>query len=108
MATSIGYVTKQKDGSFKGILKTLNVRQPIAIIPNTAKAHDKQPDYRVYSRGVALGAAWTKQGKTSGKPYVSLRLQAPALGPQKVYANLGRAAGQSDDDAFAIIWNTDE
>ena len=107
MATSIGYVTKQKDGSFKGILKTLNVRQPIAIIPNTAKAHDKQPDYRVYSRGVALGAAWTKQGKTSGNPYVSLRLSAPALGPQNVYANLGRAAGQDDTDAYAIIWNAE-
>ncbi|MFP5431753.1 MAG: DUF736 domain-containing protein, partial [Alphaproteobacteria bacterium] len=22
-----------------------------------------------------------------------------------LYANLGRAAGQDDDDAFAIIWN---
>ena len=84
------------DGSFKGILKTLNVRQPIAIIPNTAKAHDKQPDYRVYSRGVSLGAAWTKQGKTSGNPYVSLRLSAPELGPKHVYANLGRAAGLED------------
>ena len=105
MATSIGYVKKQSDGSFKGVLKTLNVRQPIAIIPNSAKAHDKQPDYRVYSRGVPLGAAWTKQGKTSGNPYVSLRLSAPELGPKRVYANLGRAAGQDDDDAFVIIWN---
>ena len=107
MATPIGYVTKQKDGSFKGILKTLNLRQPIAIIPNNAKAHDKQPDYHVYSRGVPLGAAWTKKGKTSGNPYVSLRLSAPALGPQNVYANLGRAAGQDDTDAYAIIWNAE-
>lgn len=104
MAT-IGYVTKQKDGSFKGSLKTLKLNQPIEIIPNTAKAHADQPDYRVYSRGFEFGAAWTRKGQASEKPYVSLSLAAPEFGTQRLYANLGRAAGQDDDDAFAIIWN---
>lgn len=40
-----------------------------------------------------------------GKDYVSLSLAAPEFGPRRLYANLGRAAGQDDDDAFAIIWN---
>lgn len=100
---NIGYVTK-KDDSFKGTLKTLNVNQPIVIIPNKKKAHANQPDYLVYSQGVPLGAGWTKQGKVSGNPYVSLRLMAPELG-KRVYANLGRAAGQDDSNAYAIIWN---
>ena len=44
-------------------------------------------------------------GETSGKEYVSLSLAAPEFGPRKLYANLGRAAGQDDDEAFAVIWN---
>jgi uncharacterized protein (DUF736 family) len=36
---------------------------------------------------------------------VSLSLHDPAFGPKKLYANLGRAAGQDDEDVFAVIWN---
>ncbi|MHA1599423.1 MAG: DUF736 domain-containing protein, partial [Alphaproteobacteria bacterium] len=30
---------------------------------------------------------------------------APEFGPSKIYANLGRAAGQDDPDVMAILWN---
>ncbi len=40
----------------------------------------------------------------SGRPYVSLSLATPEFGPRRIYANLGRAAGQDRDDVFAIIW----
>lgn len=46
-----------------------------------------------------------RTGESSGKDYVSLGLADPAFGPKKLYANLGRAAGQDDDDVFAVIWN---
>ena len=36
---------------------------------------------------------------------MSLSLAAPEFGPRKLYANLGRAAGQDDDSVFALIWN---
>jgi uncharacterized protein (DUF736 family) len=36
---------------------------------------------------------------------VSLSLAAPEFGPRRLYANLGRAAGQDDPDVFALIWN---
>ena len=36
---------------------------------------------------------------------MSLSLAAPEFGPRKLYANLGRAAGQDDDEVFAMIWN---
>ena len=36
---------------------------------------------------------------------MSLSLADPAFGPKKLYANLGRAAGQDDEDVFAVIWN---
>lgn len=102
---AIGYVTKQAAGGYKGQLKTLKLRADIEIVPNTAKASEKQPDFRVLSRGFELGAGWIRKGETSGNEYVSLSIAAPEFGSKKLYANLGRAAGQDDDDAFAVIWN---
>ena len=101
---AIGYVTREGQG-FKGQLKTLSIRTEIEIIPNSRKTGDTQPDYRVSANGVEVGAGWVRRGEMSGKDYVSLSLAAPEFGPRRLYANLGRAAAQDDDDAFAIIWN---
>ena len=102
---AIGHVTKQANGGYKGHLKTLSIRAEIDLVPNASKSADNQPDFRVLTQGVEIGAAWIKTGESSGKEYVSLSLAAPEFGPRKLYANLGRAAGQDDDDAFAVIWN---
>ncbi len=102
--SAIGYVTRDGDG-FKGQLRTLTIRAPIEIVPNGRKTSDNQPDYRVLSEGAEVGAGWLRRSETSGNDYVSLSLAAPEFGPRRLYANLGRAAGQDDDDAFAIIWN---
>jgi uncharacterized protein (DUF736 family) len=101
---AIGYVTREGEG-FKGQLKTLSIRSDIEIIPNRAKTNDSQPDYRVLAGGCEVGGGWVRTGERSGKDYVSLSLAAPEFGPRQLYANLGRAAGQDDDDSFAIIWN---
>jgi len=101
---AIGYVTRDGNG-FKGQLKTLSIRTDIEIVPNTRKSGDTQPDYRVSAAGVEVGAGWVRRGEMSGRDYVSLSLAAPEFGPRRLYANLGRAAGQDDEDAFAIIWN---
>ena len=101
---AIGHVTREANG-FKGQLKTLSIRTEIEILPNRSKSSDTQPDYRVSAGGVEVGAGWVRRGEMSGKDYVSLSLAAPEFGPRRLYANLGRAAGQDDDDAFAIIWN---
>jgi uncharacterized protein (DUF736 family) len=103
--SSIGQVTRQANGSFKGHLKTLAFRAPVSIIPNVDKKSGDQPDYRVIAGNVEIGAGWKKRAESSGQEYVSLSLSDPSFGPQKLYANLGRAAGQDDDDVFAIIWN---
>lgn len=103
--TAIGTVAKLSNGSFRGELKTLSIRRDIEILPNGRKSSDSQPDYIVSCGGVEVGAAWIRTGETSGKDYVSLTLAAPEFGPRRIYANLGRAAGQDDDDVFAIIWN---
>lgn len=104
---AIGFVTREGNG-FKGQLKTLSIRTPILIVPNGRKTADNQPDYRVTADGTEVGAGWNRVGEMSGKPYVSLSLAAPEFGPRRLYANLGRAADQDDEDTFAIIWNADD
>jgi uncharacterized protein (DUF736 family) len=101
---AIGYVTRQSDGSFKGSLKTLSVNVDIIIVPNRGKTGD-QPDYRVLAGSVELGGGWIRTGEVSQREYVRLAMSAPELGRNTLYANLGRAAGQDDEDAYALIWN---
>ena len=102
---AIGYVTRQEDGSFRGQLRTLSIRADIDITPNRGKSSNSQPDYRIVTNGVEIGAAWKRVNRETAADYVSLSLAAPEFGPRKLYANLGRAAGQDDDSVFAAIWN---
>ncbi|MGX1101566.1 DUF736 domain-containing protein [Amorphus sp. MBR-141] len=105
---AIGYLTRQTDGSYKGFVNTLSIRRSVVLVPNRDKDTENQPDFRVFTddrEHVELGAGWERVGQVSGSAYVSLSLAAPEFGPRKVYANLGRAAGQDDPDTFAIIWN---
>ena len=104
MAT-IGSVTKCDDGRYEGELRTLTIRADIAILPVSDKLADNQPDYRVMSQGIEIGAGWIRKGQTSGKDYVSLSIAAPDFGAKTLYANLGRAAGQSEPDVYALIWS---
>src|SRR3546814_19041660 len=59
MAT-IANLTQKQDGSLEGTLATLNVTAQIALIQNTRKTKENEPDYRIISRknGFALGAGW--------------------------------------------------
>ncbi len=104
MAT-IGSVTKREDGRYEGELKTLSVKADILILPVHDKSAPNQPDFRVLSQGIEIGAGWIRTGQISGKEYVALSIAAPELGSKTLYANLGRAAGQTDPDVFALIWN---
>ena len=104
MAT-IGSVTKRPNGHYEGELKTLSVRADIQIVPMADKIVPSQPDYRVLSQGIEIGAGWIRTGQISGKEYLALSIAAPELGTKTLYANLGRAAGQTDPDVFALIWN---
>jgi len=104
---AIGYVQRQSDGTFKGQLRTLSIRADIELIPNRHKSGE-QPDYRVLAGGVELGGGWIRTGEVSQHEYIRLAMSAPELGARTIYANLGRAAGQDDDDSFAIIWNPND
>lgn len=102
---AIGYVAKADDGSLKGQLKTLSIRAEITIMPSKTKTSAAQPDYKVFSGDVEIGAGWIRRSEASGNEYISLSLAAPEFGPRRLYANLGRAAGTDNNDRYAIIWN---
>jgi uncharacterized protein (DUF736 family) len=106
--TAIGYVRKEQDGRYLGSIRTISIRADVEILPNANKTTEAQPDYRVLTQGIEIGAGWTKKGESSHKEYVSLALAAPEFGPRKLYANLGRAAGQDDDNLYALIWNPND
>lgn len=101
--TAIGNVTRDEEGTYKGQLRILSIRAEIAILPNTSKQRDAQPDYRVLSGDVEIGAGWNRRSESSGRDYVSLSLAAPEFGPRRLYANLGQLPGEAN--RFAIIWN---
>lgn len=105
---AIGFVSydPEKD-TYQGEIKTISIRCPITIEPRRNKTSDKQPDYTVVSDRVEIGAAWKKTSQSDNE-YVSLSIAAPEFGRRKLYANLGKAAGQDDDSVFAIIWNTED
>jgi uncharacterized protein (DUF736 family) len=102
MAT-IGYVTRKADGSYEGEVQTLAIKAPIRIAP-IAKTKDNAPSFRIMSGRAHIGAAWIKQNRTDGADYVSLSFDDPSMA-RPLYANLGPAADQDDEDVFAIIWN---
>ena len=41
---------------------------------------DQQPDYRVVTQGIEIGAGWVRKAESSGNDYVSLGLAAPESG----------------------------
>ena len=101
---AIGYVTKSQDGSFEGAIKTLSISARVTVVPNHDKTSENQPDYRVLSDDVEVGAGWLRRSENTGRDYVSLSLAAPEFGPRRLYANLGQAAG-GPENRFAVIWN---
>ena len=103
MAT-IANLTMKSDGSLEGVLATLNVTAPIAIIPNNRKSKESEPDYRIISRknGFELGAGWIRSSQTTGADYTSVSLSAPEFGT--IYGNVANAPGD-DPTKKVIIWN---
>lgn len=104
MASTIATLTEKNDG-FEGVLKTLQVTAPIAIVPNQKKSADsKEPDYRIVAKrnGFELGAAWKRTSKTTGEEYISCSLSSPEFG--SIYGNIAPSP-KGKEDEWVIIWN---
>jgi uncharacterized protein (DUF736 family) len=109
--STIGLVSKQKDGRYVGRLSTLSVNAPLEIVPVKVDKKElekrdpkkKYPNYAIYVLEKEVGSGWNKVGEKSGKPFVSCKIETPEIG--LLYFNLGPAAGQDDPDVFALYWN---
>jgi len=102
--TTIANLTVKSDGTFEGVLATLNVTAPITIVPNGRKSKELEPDYRVLSRknGFELGACWIRTSQTTGAEYISVSLSAPEFGT--IYGNIANSPG-NEPNKKVIIWN---
>jgi uncharacterized protein (DUF736 family) len=95
----IGSFTRDGDGVFTGMIRTLNINVK-AVIRQVAKDNDRAPDYRVTANGVEFGAGWSKVAKETTVEYLSLKLDDPSFtGP--VYATLI----PSDGGEYKLIWS---
>ena len=77
--------------------------------PSRSPVRDKpSPAYRRArdgACGIEIGAGWRGGGQGQRQDDVGLTLAHPDIGPRAYKVKLGRAAGQDDDDVFALIWN---
>ena len=86
MAT-IGKVTKLKNGSFTGFVKTSEMKREvfITIIPIEGdRPSEKHPAYRVMIGDNEAGAAWIKTSKKTGAEYVTVTFEEPVFGKNKL------------------------
>ena len=107
MAITLGAFTTQKDGSFTGVLKTLNANANLTIVPVT-KNSENAPDYRVYAGNGSryeVGAGWSQVAKSSGETYLNLKIGAPEFGPAWVRARLVKLETPTEDGATHLaLW----
>lgn len=82
----IGTFTRNEDGSFAGVIKTLNLSVKARLVV-AEKDSEKSPDLRALVGNIEIGAAWKKVAKETGREYHSLKLDDPSF-PAPIYASL--------------------
>jgi len=79
MAITLGTFSKQDNGTYTGMLRTLNASAAISIVP-ADKHSDNAPDYRVYAgQRYEVGAGWSQVAKSSGETYVEPEDRGPGI-----------------------------
>lgn len=93
----IGTFSKTNDG-YKGYVETITVSAATQFQP-VEKKSPKAPDYRIFSHGAEIGAAWIKSGKAE-TTYLSVMLDDPSFNapiPCRLIAN--------DSGKFNLVWS---
>ncbi|WP_439397128.1 DUF736 domain-containing protein [Bradyrhizobium sp. PMVTL-01] len=86
----IGTFTRNEDGSFAGVIKTLSLNIKTRLVV-AEKDSDKSPDLRaLVGKNVA---------KETGREYHSVKLDDPSF-PAPIYASLVENEG-----GYALIWS---
>ena len=96
--TTIGTFTRNEDG-FVGTITTLTLKAKASIKP-VEKSSEQAPNYRAYSAGVEIGAAWSMTSKAN-KPYLSVKLDDPSFAS----AILCRLIFGEDPNKQQLVWS---
>lgn len=90
-----------KDGSYTGTIRTMTINVKAQLVPNTDKASEGAPDFRLYAGGAELGAAWRQESKVGETPYLAVKLDDPS------FATPMRAAFFENvkDGTGIMVWN---
>ncbi len=94
----IGTFTRNADGSFAGVIKTLSLNIKARLVP-AEKDSEKSPDLRVLAGPIEIGAGWKKTAKETNREYPSVKLDDPSF-PAPIYASLVEV-----EDGHALIWS---
>ena len=93
----IGAFSKTEHG-YKGRVRTLTLNTEVELVLTEAGG-EGAPQYRIYSYGSELGAAWEKTSE-SGIDYLSLKLDDPTF-PAPIYASL---FADNEGDKYSLVW----
>ena len=94
----IGTFTRNDDGSFAGVIKTLSLNIKARFVP-AEKDSEKSPDLRALAGSIEIGAGWKKTAKETNREYHSVKLDDPSF-PAPIYASLVEVEG-----GYALIWS---
>jgi len=95
----IGTFTRNEDGSFAGVIKTLNLNIKARLVV-AEKESDKSPDLRALAGTIEIGAAWSKRSN-EGRDYLGLKLDDPSF-TAPIFANL---FDDEDGEGYSLIWS---
>lgn len=91
---------KKVGGEYQGEIVTLSVAtKGVRIVPETNRANDNAPDYRVYVGRAEIGAAW-KKTSAERRDYLSLKLDDPSF-LQPIFAKL---FDEDDGESATLTW----
>ncbi len=93
----IGAFSKTEHG-YKGRVRTLTLNTEMELVLCDAGG-DGAPQYRIFSGGAELGAAWEKTSD-AGTDYLSLKLDDPTF-PAPIYASL---FADNEGDKYSLVW----
>ncbi|MEJ6785778.1 DUF736 domain-containing protein [Aminobacter sp. Piv2-1] len=96
--TQIGTFNRNEDGSFAGVIKTLNLNIKARLVVSE-KESEKSPDLRALAGTIEIGAGWKKTAKETGREYHSVKLDDPSF-PAPIYASL-----VENEDGYALVWS---
>ena len=98
----IAALTKTENG-YSGIIRTLTLDAKISIDP-VEKTKDSAPDFRVFLGRMEIGAGWKKEGRESGREYVSVKLDDPSF-PKAINASLFDV--KDEPGRYVLVWDRD-